>query len=324
VTGWWWFFPFTFLVKSTLGELLLTGALLLKGGLNVFKTRLTALALSPLLPLLAFGLVYGVSQILSHLNIGHRHILPLYLVLFVLSGALAARGISRLFPLVGLFALALTAVESLANFPNHLAFFNRAAGGPEKGWQLLADSSLDWGQDVAPMAKWVLAHRQPGEQVYVSSFGTADPWHEGIPAVLLAPYFSLGKQRSWYEFTPGLYCVSATMLQDVYGVKPGPWTNQLEHDYQQLRGIVRTGLAGGSWPREIPAVGFHPQNALWLLDRLRFARLCLYLRVRRPETVINHTQFIFRMSAAEIKVVTERPFSELADLIATTSTSPKP
>jgi hypothetical protein len=41
--------------------------------------------------LLALGIVYGTASLSSHLNIGQRHILPLYPILFILAGSLAVR-----------------------------------------------------------------------------------------------------------------------------------------------------------------------------------------------------------------------------------------
>ena len=46
-------------------------------------------------PLLALFSVYGIFSLTTHLNIGHRHILPLYPVLIIFTGALgwaATRG----------------------------------------------------------------------------------------------------------------------------------------------------------------------------------------------------------------------------------------
>ena len=47
------------------------------------------------------------------------------------------------------------------------------------------------------------------------------------------------------------------------------------------------------------------------IDRLVFARLCLYLRVRRPDAFINHTFLVFRLSADELKPVLTGTIHEL-------------
>jgi hypothetical protein len=317
-TGWWWFFPFAFLVKSTVGELLATTLVATRGfavmqkfsGLNIRK-----IAHSPITPLILFALVIGTVSLTSSLNIGQRHILPLYLVLFILAGGLFSTRLPRWIRAIGAAAVLFSAIESLSNHPNHLAFFNRLSGGPQNGWRLLVDSSLDWGQDVSALGQWVQKNRRPGEQIYVSCFGTSDPTYEGIEGKLLSPYYSLGRQRYWYELEPGLYCISATMLQDVYGIRPGPWTSALERDFQNLKTAAGIHLAEQSWTVEIPNVGFHPDRPLWLLDRLRFARLCQYLKVKEPETVINHTQFVFRVSAEELDAFWNKPYSALATLM---------
>lgn len=317
-TGWWWFFPFAFLIKSTIGELLITGLVTAQGLAITRKIKAVdwrKISCSPLVPLALFSVVFAAVTLTSKLNIGQRHILPLYLILFIFAGWIFSSRTPKLFRVLGGIALLFSVLETLSNQPNHLAFFNRLVGGPKNGWQLLVDSSLDWGQDVSTLATWVQKNRRPNERVYVSCFGTADPQYEGIRGESLAPYYSLGKPRVWFDLEPGLYCLSATMLQDVYGIRPGPWTDTLERDFQNLKIAARFNLADGTWDRKIPETGFHPEHPLWLLDRLRFARLCQYLKVRKPDAVINYTQFVFRLSPEEIETVMNKPFSALTSLM---------
>ena len=91
-TGWVHFFPFAFLVKTTLPCLIVCAA-----GVSAASLRLRHLArqgpagpvlarLRPLTPLAALFAVYWATSLLSHLNIGHRHILPTYPVLFIAAG----------------------------------------------------------------------------------------------------------------------------------------------------------------------------------------------------------------------------------------------
>ena len=46
-------------------------------------------------PLVVLFVVYWATSITSHLNIGHRHILPTYPVLFIAAGALGTWLVSR-------------------------------------------------------------------------------------------------------------------------------------------------------------------------------------------------------------------------------------
>lgn len=49
---------------------------------------------------------------------------------------------------IGLIALVVQAVTAAIASPRPLSYFNGLAGGPNNGYRLLADSNLDWGQDL--------------------------------------------------------------------------------------------------------------------------------------------------------------------------------
>lgn len=274
-------------------------------------------------PLLVLFTIYWAFSLTSNLNIGHRHILPTYPVLFILVGQLAASGVLR--ELVGRTVPWLLAGGTLlANLwvaPHYLAFFNVLAGGPANGWRLLVDSSLDWGQDLPALAQWLREHRRPDEQVFLSYFGTDEPRYHGIDAVRL-PFVNGFKQAPvWYEPRAGLYAVNATMLQQVYAPVRGPWTEAHEKEYQELRAAepamrvfltdktareqIRGGLPDSQW-----------EKAWVRFDRLRFARLCHYLRARQPDHVLAHTFFLYRLTQEELDVAINRSFSEWRAAVA--------
>ncbi len=323
VNGWWWFFPFTFLAKSTLGELLIAVALaygaarrwLLRPAAGT-RLRLLRTDCSRLAPLLILGAVYGGGSLLSTLNIGHRHILPLYPILFILGGALARPAAGRWWRLAAGAAVLLSATESASIRPHYLSFFNAAAGGPSRGWRLLADSSLDWGQDLPALARWVRANRLPGETVYLSYFGNCDPGYEGLSTEDLSPIYSSGRPRRWTELHAGLYCVSATLLQDVYGSYHGVWRPAYEAAYRVLLRQMRSEIAAGKRSTVLTDFGGGPNDLLWTLDRLRFSRLTLYLRLRRPDARIAYSIFVYRLSPEEVRVAVDGTPDELASLMA--------
>ncbi|HSD30216.1 MAG TPA: glycosyltransferase family 39 protein [Vicinamibacteria bacterium] len=155
------------------------------------------------------------------LNIGHRHLLPLYPFLFVAAGR-AAEGASRAWarrsrvPGMALVALAAWyAVGTLRVHPHYLAYFNEIAGGPARGYHCLVDSSLDWGQDLKGLAAWL--HAQGIGRVKLSYFGSADPAYYGIDAEMLPSTTSPRPARVTREVRPGdVLAVSATNLQGVY------------------------------------------------------------------------------------------------------------
>jgi hypothetical protein len=203
------YFLVTFLLKTPVPLLLLTALALVRIG-RLSRRDATFLWL-PVLVYAAFTSTRG-------LQIGHRHLLPLYPFLFVAAGEAAARLRDWRRPAGMALAAALGlwyAGGTLRQHPHHLAYFNEIAGGPSNGWRLLVDSNLDWGQDLKRLATWM---RENGvARVKLSYFGSADPWYYGIDAEPIPGYTSPHTPRVTREIHPGdIVAVSATNLQGVY------------------------------------------------------------------------------------------------------------
>ena len=157
--GWWYYFPIAFLIKTPLALL----ALFFMGVVSsVRRGRLLSLDGEAFL-VVPIVLFLGVAMT-STLNIGLRHILPIYPFVIVLAVVACTRarrrqGEARTGDLRRCcWRLAL--LEFASVYPNNLAFFNRAVGGPSNGFRYLADSNLDWGQDLKPLE--ALDGPQPG------------------------------------------------------------------------------------------------------------------------------------------------------------------
>jgi tetratricopeptide (TPR) repeat protein len=135
--GWWYYFPVAILVKTPLPVLLLVAV-----GLARRPSRATVLFV--LLPIAVF-LAAGIQ---GRVNIGLRHVLPIYPLLYLLAGVGAAAlwRAGRLRPAVGGLLLWLAA-EALWIHPHHLSYFNQLAGGATGGHRFLIDSNYDWGQN---------------------------------------------------------------------------------------------------------------------------------------------------------------------------------
>jgi hypothetical protein len=254
--------------------------------------------------------VYWAFSVTSHLNIGHRHILPTYPALFIVAGLLVRPGGSRWLVAMAAALFVWNAAESARIRPHYLAYFNPIAGGPENGWRHLVDSSLDWGQDLPGLDAWLRREARPHEPVYVSYFGSGDFAYEGIHARELAPVYNFDKPRRWFDLEPGLYCLSATALQDVYGGWRGTWTLAKELQYRLLQAELKPAP-----PALTPAERQKHSEKLYNLDRLRFARLCHYLRLRRPDAVVGYSIFIYRLDAEETRIVAHGSMTELAALM---------
>lgn len=324
-TGWKLFFPYCLLVKTPLAVfviLLAAGAAAgvrwsggrrgRRGGPTPFwrRARRGLYRTAPLWVLLA---VYWSVAILAHLNIGHRHILPTYPLMFILAGAagywLAAR--RRLVGIVVAVALVEMTVESIGIYPNYLAYFNQLAGGPSRGYQHLVDSSLDWGQDLPGLRQWL--SRRPelavrGERAYLSYFGTGSPGYYNIDVLRLPGYMDWREPRV-LALRPGIYCISATMLQCVYLDPPGPWTAEYEQQYQDVRRMVsdlnRQLQQDPDMARRLQDPSAEEERKQWNLamvtfDRYRMARLCAYLRRREPDDSVGYSILIYHLGADDL------------------------
>ena len=203
------YFLVTFLLKTPVPLLLLAAMALVR------IPRLSARdALFLWLPVL----VYAVATAARGLEIGHRHLLPVYPFLFLAAGEAAARLLPWRRP-AGAVLVALLggwlAFGTLRTHPHHLAYFNELAGGPANGWRLLVDSNLDWGQDLGRLARWT---RENGvAHLKLSYFGSADPGYYGLDADMLPGYTAPHPPHLIRDIVPGdVVAVSVTNLQGVY------------------------------------------------------------------------------------------------------------
>ncbi|MCX6628687.1 MAG: phospholipid carrier-dependent glycosyltransferase [Candidatus Solibacter sp.] len=140
--GWWYYFPVALAVKTPI-------ALLLLLALGVWLCVNRRARPGAWLPV-AFALGILLPAMSSHVNIGVRHILPIYLGFSVI----AAAGLIRVAQATPAGALALVlwlAISGALSHPDYLAYFNEFVGSePEK---VLVDSDLDWGQSTKPLAR---------------------------------------------------------------------------------------------------------------------------------------------------------------------------
>jgi hypothetical protein len=141
-TGWWYYFPVALAVKTPIAFLLL-----LAPGVWLCVNRRARIG--SLLPL-AFALGILLPAMAGHVNIGVRHILPIYLGLSVV----AAAGLLRVAQSTAAGALALVlwmAISGALSHPDYIAYFNEFVGSePER---VLVDSDLDWGQSTKQLAR---------------------------------------------------------------------------------------------------------------------------------------------------------------------------
>lgn len=214
-TGWWYYFPVSFLVKTPLPMI----AMVVAGWISI---RRFGAALADELALLAPVALYLAVAMAGNINIGNRHILPIYPFLIVSASKLARvfePGCAKWMAAACGALLAWNAVEVARVYPHDLAYFNQVAGGPAGGYRWLVDSNLDWGQDLKELARYRREH--PEEPFYLAYFGTASPEYYGIrakhlPSVNIEAFRNPGGFARFSDVPSGaIVAVSATSLQCV-------------------------------------------------------------------------------------------------------------
>jgi hypothetical protein len=312
LTGWASFFPYTAAVKTPLPVFAL-GALTL--GAFAWRRRRQPAPAAPLAgkfyaltPLLALAAVYSLFALSSPLNIGHRHILPLYPVLYILCGAAGPLlwQTSRAGAAVILALLGWLVWDSFAIRPHYLAYFNALDGGSTEAYHHVVDSSLDWGQELPALRQWLKTQRHPGERLFLSYFGSDDPVFRGIDAVRVGDStFDLRGRTIPAQLSGGLYVISATQFQQVYTPSYGPWNETKEQLYQKL--------LQATWENQVPAGFASRRDFLYQLEADQFARLCHFLQHRPPDALIGYSLLVFRLSGAEVHRALYEPLARDPD-----------
>jgi hypothetical protein len=130
------------------------GAAALRGRLSGDARGFAAFVLLPGLWLLV------AASLFQRVNIGVRHVLPLYPALLALAGAgwsvLADAGARGRWTAAALAVWAIWGAARIA--PDPLTHFNELAGGPNRGDRVLIDSNLDWGQEESRVRAWAAEH----------------------------------------------------------------------------------------------------------------------------------------------------------------------
>lgn len=175
--GVWFYFPVAFLIKSTVGVLAL---LLLTLGV-IATRRLTRRR--EILFLVVPVIFYLIVAMTVGMNIGVRHILVVYVFLYVLiAGAVwtLIQKSRKWVYAVGVLLLVHVA-SSLLAFPNYIAYGNELWGGPSQTHKYLTDSNSDWGQQLKSVKQY-LDQRGVKECWFVYfAAGVAEPGYYGIP-----------------------------------------------------------------------------------------------------------------------------------------------
>ncbi len=155
--------------------------------------------------------IYFIIASGSNLQVGIRHLLPIYPLCFMIS----ARSIEffkyKLLKIVIIVSCVWLILSTLMTWPNFLSYFNEIAGGPDNGWRYLRDSNIDWGQDLPLLKEYM--DKNDIKEIKLAYFG------EGMPEQYAIKHKGIfGKEKQAPEYD--IYAVSVNSLDSI------EWTKQ--------------------------------------------------------------------------------------------------
>lgn len=263
--GVWFYFPVAFAIKSTLAFLVLLG-------ISVFAIATRKLTgAREILFLTVPPAFYLMVAMNSKMNIGVRHILPLYVFLAVLiAGATRSlmRG-NRRWQYVVAALLVFHVFSSVRSYPNYMAYANELWGGPSQTYKYLTDSNVDWAQQLKSTKQYL--DGRAIKECWFAYFGQGvlEPHYYGIPCKPLPTADSLWMNER-IDVPPtidGTVLMSAGVLS---GFEFGPGALNPYRQFQQLQpvAVIDDAVFVFEGHFEIPlasALG-HAQHAMVLLD----------------------------------------------------------
>jgi len=178
--GWWYYFPLAFLIKTpliTLALILLSLIIAIKYALINRKNLLWRETPFIIITLLVFILFYFFYSMSNNINLGVRHLMPIYPPIFILIGAALASikfdkvKVKKTFYILISIILLGYALTAFLVWPHYLSYFNQLVGGSSNGYKFLSDSNLDWGQDLKNLKIYV--EKNNIEEIYTRVSGWA-------------------------------------------------------------------------------------------------------------------------------------------------------
>lgn len=266
------YFPVTYLFKTPLPLIILAMMSGLTGAFLYFRRKPLAVwhkfrdyareHFIELTSLLYIG-YYSYLSVTGNLNLGIRHLLPIMPFVIILVSVCTVKayghlkgkfnkafGYAMLAALLGWYA-----IGSLAAYPAYVAYFNELIGGGGNAHKYFTDSSVDWGQDLIRLKKYVDA-RPEIDQIAVDYFGGGDPRYyfcrrkldEAGALIKSAAGYDCSKSKyvEWHaeQGIPGTkyFAVSETFLMNdlYYAPKRG------DSGYEAIRDLTPTAKIGNS------------------------------------------------------------------------------
>lgn len=223
-SGWWYYFPTAFVLKTSLPFLVLTVVALRWALWTAIKRERV------LIPILAFVVLYLAMAMTSRINIGVRHIAPIFPFLFLLGGAfldhfLKTSLVKGKTILVAVMLASMVFVAVRAH-PDYLSFMN-SLKLKKPAWQLLSDSNVEWGQDTGAMARYL---HERGESTITAALSAGWLKPHGIHVVEYPPP-DLQSSLTRYVAIGAASLNGSTVGQDLKDATGAPLTEEQRVNY---------------------------------------------------------------------------------------------
>lgn len=168
------YFPIIYLIKVPLAFHIITLIALLYFAfsfkLECIKKHFTEISM------FLFILIYWGFSLNSKLNIGIRHLLPIFPFTIILFSGIFSKWLKapwfKIKVSLLIFLIAWQAFSVISIYPHFLSYFNESIGGPKNGYLYAVDSNLDWGQDLLRLRDWI--EEEKIDKIYIDYFGGGD------------------------------------------------------------------------------------------------------------------------------------------------------
>jgi hypothetical protein len=126
-----------------------------------------------------FAALFLLVSAFSSLNLGIRHVLPIFPFLFA-ACAIAlfhpAAPVKRELTIAAAALVVAQVIVAVIAYPSYLSYFNPLIGHARNADRVLIDSNLDWGQDLRRLGQWARANDV--DVIHVHYFGAGSVEHE--------------------------------------------------------------------------------------------------------------------------------------------------
>ena len=234
-SGRWFYFPTVFVIKSTIGILLLLA--LIFAAREIWRREHRR----ELVFLLAPPLLWLAVAMTSKLDLGVRHILPMFPFLILLAGAVGWTLLrqSRIWATVAVALVAFHVISSLHTYPNYLPYSNEAFGGTQNTYKIVSDANVGWEGGLKALASHINSHHIA--QCWFAFDGPNDPAYYHIPCKPLPSLFAvlIGRSQVVPEQIQGPVFLGSSELS---GFDFGP---EELNPYQQFMSLRPTAVLDG-------------------------------------------------------------------------------